>query len=192
MKYVMSWHYDSIMLSWRVQMKFHTYFCQYKRMPFSGYMYQKMQRKSTKRTQTWRMIVIDKGEMRSTLYNRFLWGFSQKCLELCDCTLKASLRRYSSLAISSATHPGISGMATWMTYLRRMAKCCISQNKKGNKHWHENTEKYRLLMLLPAVVPLSKALNPPTTTALQASNVAAPCSNLSNLYMYVCLTEGLG
>lgn len=39
-------------------------------------------------------------------------------------TLKASLRRYSSLAISSATHPGISGMATWMTYFRRIAKCC--------------------------------------------------------------------
>ena len=41
-----------------------------------------------------------------------------------DNTLKASLRRYSSLAISSATQPGISGMDTWMTYLSRIAKCC--------------------------------------------------------------------
>lgn len=38
-------------------------------------------------------------------------------------TLKASRRWYSSLAISSATHPGMSGMATWMRYLRSRAKC---------------------------------------------------------------------
>lgn len=46
-------------------------------------------------------------------------------------TLKASLRRYSSLAISSATHPGISGMATWMMYFRRIAKCWKPSTTKG-------------------------------------------------------------
>lgn len=39
-------------------------------------------------------------------------------------TLKASRRWYSSLAISSATHAGMSGMATWMTYFSSRAKCC--------------------------------------------------------------------
>lgn len=39
-------------------------------------------------------------------------------------TLKASRRWYSSLAISSATQAGMSGMATWMMYFRNRAKCC--------------------------------------------------------------------
>lgn len=51
-------------------------------------------------------------------------------------TLKASLRRYSSLAISSATQPGISGMATWMMYFRRIAKCCEPRDHKGTGSTH--------------------------------------------------------
>lgn len=57
-------------------------------------------------------------------------------------TLKASLRRYSSLAISSATQPGISGMATWMMYLRRIAKCCKPsrpQRDRLNTQLHQVT-----------------------------------------------------
>lgn len=59
-------------------------------------------------------------------------------------TLKASLRRYSSLAISSATQPGISGMATWMMYFRRIAKCCKPprpQRDRLNTWLHQGTFK---------------------------------------------------
>ena len=59
-----------------------------------------------------------------------------------DYTLKASLRRYSSLAISSATQPGISGMATWMMYFRRIAKCCKPprpQRDRLNTQLHQGT-----------------------------------------------------
>lgn len=46
-------------------------------------------------------------------------------------TLKASRRWYSSLAISSATQAGMSGMATSMTYFRNRAKCCRGTRGSG-------------------------------------------------------------
>lgn len=64
-------------------------------------------------------------------------------------TLKASLRRYSSLAISSATQPGISGMATWMTYFRRIAKCCKPprpQRDRLNTWLHKGTITFSVLL----------------------------------------------
>lgn len=56
-------------------------------------------------------------------------------------TLKASLRRYSSLAISSATQPGISGMATWMMYFSRIAKCCKTTETTEGQAQHTVTSR---------------------------------------------------
>lgn len=64
-------------------------------------------------------------------------------------TLKASLRRYSSLAISSATQPGISGMATWMMYFRRMAKCCkTSRTTNRGQACHTSRQTTTVCLLL--------------------------------------------
>lgn len=65
-------------------------------------------------------------------------------------TLKASLRRYSSLAISSATQPGISGMATWMMYFRRIAKCCKPRKPQRDTQ-HTVTRRHN--SILPAHSP---------------------------------------
>lgn len=61
-------------------------------------------------------------------------------------TLKASLRRYSSLAISSATHPGISGMATWMMYFRRIAKCCKPPRPQEGQAQHTVTSRHNYIL----------------------------------------------
>lgn len=68
-------------------------------------------------------------------------------------TLKASLRRYSSLAISSATQPGISGMATWMTYFRRIAKCCKPPQRDRLNTWlHQGTITFFYLLCLCSLI----------------------------------------
>lgn len=61
-------------------------------------------------------------------------------------TLKASLRRYSSLAISSATQPGISGMATWMMYFRRIAKCCKPPRPQEGQAQHTVTSRHNYIL----------------------------------------------
>ena len=57
--------------------------------------------------------------------------------------MKASLRWYSNLAISSPTQLGMSGIATWITYFRRMAKCCRQTDRQTDSE--RETDRVRVL-----------------------------------------------
>ncbi len=71
-------------------------------------------------------------------------------------TLNASLRWNSSLAISSPTQLGMSGIATWMIYFKSTAKCCsweerenvkvlcVRQETENNKSLQYNSKSYKV------------------------------------------------
>lgn len=119
--------------------------CSHKRLQWYTFFWQCIQRdQGTQRDmylQIWLKLHIDSSESFDGRRSFKLWY---------NYTLKASLRRYSSLAISSATQPGISGMATWMMYFRRIAKCCKPprpQRDRLNTQLHQGTTTFCFLVL---------------------------------------------
>lgn len=121
-------------------------------------------------------------------------------------TLKASLRRYSSLAISSATQPGISGMATWMTYFRRIAKCCKPPRPQRDTQ-HTVPPRHNGILPLPPVfnISIEHVIQIPKITInirkyhfphLQKTKKGRPCqiyttANTSNKTMEMMVISGL-